>query len=189
MGSDFVWLKRLIDFAPALIVCIIAGMNPISAPSISLEGQNMWLLRSLPATDRDIFRSKQLMQLILVLPLSLAAAAVLTALTGAGAWVYVTNLLTVASFVFFMTALGLMLGLIKPNLTWTNEAEAVKQGLPVSITLLAGMALPPVMGLLVFLLRKVFDVTPYLWLIPTAGAILVNGWIFKKGGRRLNELS
>ena len=84
---------------------------------------------------------------------------------------------------------GLMLGLIKPNLTWTNEAEAVKQGLPVSITLLAGMALPPVMGLLVFLLRKVFDVTPYLWLIPTAGAILVNGWIFKKGGRRLNELS
>lgn len=189
MGSDFVWLKRLIDFAPALIVCIIAGMNPISAPSISLEGQNMWLLRSLPATDRDIFLSKQLMQLILVLPLSLAAAAVLTALTGAGAWVYVTNLLTVAGFVFFMTALGLMLGLIKPNLTWTNEAEAVKQGLPVSITLLAGMALPPVMGLLVFLLRKVFDVTPYLWLIPTAGAILVNGWIFKKGGRRLSELS
>ena len=189
LGSDYNWLKRLIDFAPALIVCFITSTNPISAPSISLEGQNMWILRSLPAAEKDIFLTKQALQLILVLPLALAATVITTAPTGAGAGMYVINLLTVASFVFFMTALGLALGVARPNLTWTNETEAVKQGLPVSITLLGCMVLPLLLGFLVYLLRKAFDVTPYLWLIPAVGAIVLNHWIFTKGIVKLRELS
>ena len=187
-GSGYEWIKSMIALAPALIVCMIAAMCPISAPSVSIEGQNMWILRMLPARDRDVFISKQAVQLLLTLPVAILAVLLLTSLTKAGAVDYITNVLLVLSFVCMQSALGLMLGLQKPNLNWVNETQPVKQGLPVSITLLSGMVLPLLLGLVTYLLRNVFFIGPYLWIVPALGALLINRWIFKKGGARLSEL-
>ncbi len=187
-SSGFDWVITLIRFAPALLVCFLASTCPISAPSVSVEGQNLWILRMLPAREKDLFFSKQALHLILVLPVSVAAVLLLTAFTQGTAVHYIANTLLAVSFVFFDTALGLMLGLKKPNLNWTNETQAVKQGLAVGMTLLGGMAVPLGMGLIVYFLRNVCDVTPYLW-IPTAlAALLLNRWIFTRGGERWREL-
>ena len=188
LDDSFAWVRKLIAFAPAILVCFLVGMSPISAPSISIEGQNMWILRMLPVRDRDIFLSKQALQLVLELPVTLAATLILTSLTDAGALIYVTNTLTVLCFVLLQTALGLTMALKKPMLNWTNETQAVKQGLAVSITLLAGMLIPLVMGFGSYLLRKVFDITPLFWILLAACALLLNRWIFTKGGSKLAEL-
>ena len=188
LGPDYAHLRDLIVFAPALLVGLISSMNPISAPSISIEGPSMWLLRSLPARDKEIFVSKQALHLILALPPSLLAAAVMNLIVRASALKFVTNLLFVAACVFLLSAAGLALSLIKPNLNWTNETEAVKTGLPVLITLLGGMALPIALGVACYFVGPYFDLTPWLWLLPAAGAALINCWIFKKGGKKLAEL-
>ena len=187
-GGDGVWYG-LICFAPAALPAFITCLNPISAPSISLEGHSIWILRSLPVDTKRVLTVKQLMHLILCLPLALIATAMLCALIDAPALAYVTNLLFTVFSGLFISALGLTLGLKKPNLDWTNEAVPVKQGMAVAITLFAGMALPIVTGLLAFLLRNIFDVTPFLWLLPAVGALLLNRWIYTRGVEKFEELN
>ena len=44
-----------------LILCALASMNDMSAPSVSLEGKNLWLIQSLPITPWQVLRAKLLL--------------------------------------------------------------------------------------------------------------------------------
>lgn len=50
-----------------IAVCAAASMNDLTAPSISLEGKNLWIVRSLPVTSWQILRAKLRMHVILTL--------------------------------------------------------------------------------------------------------------------------
>mgnify|MGYP006900171098 CR=1 FL=1 len=50
------------------MVCTIAAMNFITAPSVSLEGGTLWLLQSLPVAPQQVLRVKVELQLLLTLP-------------------------------------------------------------------------------------------------------------------------
>ena len=56
------------DALPVLLcaaVCLLASGNDMTAPSVSLEGKTLWLLRSLPVTPWQTLRAKLSMQLLL----------------------------------------------------------------------------------------------------------------------------
>ncbi len=42
-------------------LCALASMNDMSAPSVSLEGKNLWLIQSLPITPWQVLRAKLLL--------------------------------------------------------------------------------------------------------------------------------
>ena len=42
----------------AAAVCLVSTMNDMTAPSVSLEGKTLWILRSMPVTTQQIFRAK-----------------------------------------------------------------------------------------------------------------------------------
>ena len=121
-----------------VMLCGLASMNFMTAPSVSLEGKNLWLLHSLPVEPWKIFRAKIGMQLLLTgLPLLLCV--ICTAV------VYPLNpmqllmmLLFAGSYVLLMALFGLFLGVKMPILTWTNEIVPIKQGGAVVITLFGG---------------------------------------------------
>ena len=48
-----------------VVLCGLASMNFMTAPSVSLEGKSLWLLQSLPVEPWRIFRAKIRMQLLL----------------------------------------------------------------------------------------------------------------------------
>ena len=181
-------IYRLICAAPGLIMALFGAMCPISAPSISLEGQSMWLLRSLPVSAKRVLSAKQAFHLAFVLPLSLIATAVLSALIGLEAGDWAANLIFVAAYQLAISALGLVLGLKRPSFDWTDESVPVKRGMAISITLLAGMALPSVMAIAVLLLGGKFDLTPYLWIVPLAIALWLNALLYRWGIRRFEEI-
>ncbi len=121
-----------------VVLCSLASMNLMAAPSISLEGKSLWILQMLPVDPRRIFRAKIIMQLILTgVPLCLCIVCIVV--------VYHFDLLQLlmlvlfeGSYVLFMTLLGLFLGVKMPILTWTNEIVVIKQGASVVITLFGG---------------------------------------------------
>ena len=121
-----------------VVLCGLASMNFMTAPSISLEGKSLWLLQSLPVEPWRIFRAKIRMQLLLTgLPLLLCI--VCTAAVYPMQWIQLLMLLLFAgSYVLFMALAGLFLGVRMPTLTWTNEIMPIKQGAPVMITLFGG---------------------------------------------------
>ena len=121
-----------------VVLCGLASMNFMTAPSVSLEGKSIWLLQSLPVEPWRIFRAKISMQLLLTgLPLLLCVMC-----TEAVYSMYSLQLLMIflfgGSYVLLMALVGLFLGVKMPTLTWTNEIMPIKQGGAVIITLLCG---------------------------------------------------
>ena len=121
-----------------VVLCGLASMNFVTAPSVSLEGKSLWLMQSLQVEPWQIFQAKIRMQLLLTgLPLLLFIVCT--------AAVYPLHLLQVlmillfsGSYALLMALVGLSLGVKMPTLTWTNEIMPIKQGAPVVITLFGG---------------------------------------------------
>ena len=120
------------------VACLLASMNDMAAPSVSLEGKSLWVLQSLPVSAWEVLKAKLKMQLVCTgipmlvflacaLPV-LGLSPVLSLLTAAG------SLLAVLLLALF----GLTMGLKMPNLHWTSEITPVKQGGSVALALLGG---------------------------------------------------
>lgn len=120
------------------VVCMLASMNDMTSPSVSLEGKSLWLVQSLPVTPWQVLRAKLSMQMILTgIPVLFCTACI--------AFIYPLTplelLLTVLVpmlFVLFSALFGLFLGLKMPNLNWTSEITPIKQSAGVMIALFSG---------------------------------------------------
>ena len=170
---------------------MIVSMNDISAPSVSLEGKNLWLVQVLPVSGWQVLKAKLKLHLLLTLPP--AAVLTISALIVFQPDVEYMILipLTVVAFIVTMALFGLFMNLKAPNLNWTNEAVPIKQSLSVTAALFGGWVLIIGFGALYFAL--VSFVTSFIYLIcvcailVTVSALLLV-WMKKKGIKILAAL-
>ena len=123
----------------AALLCGLASMNLMAAPSVSLEGKNLWLVQSLPVTPWQVLRAKLLLQIIVT-----AVPMTLCIVCGAAVYAFppaeiLTAALLALSYVLMMALFDLFLGVRNPITTWTNEILPIKQSAPVMIALFGGM--------------------------------------------------
>lgn len=176
----------------ATVVLLMAAMNYITAPSVSLEGNRMWIVRSLPIKATELFRAKiELHLAITLLPALFATSALVYALRP-GAFVSVMMFVTVGAFVFFTACLGLALNLLKPSLEWKSEIYAVKSGVAVFIATMGNMFLVLVLGALYLFLSKYMSDGYYLIALAVlfaGGSAALVKWIGGRGVKRFEALS
>ncbi len=139
-------LYNIIPGALFAITALLITTNPIAAPSVSLEGNTMWLIHSLPVWSGEVIKAKMKVHIILnMLP------AVVLPLTGCivfGADIPSTLVLLILSVAFniFTAEFCMIAGLKHANLNWTNEAMVVKQGAHMLIALFGGWLISFVTG-------------------------------------------
>lgn len=167
-------------------LCAMISMNDITAPSISLEGKNLWILQSLPIRPWQVLRAKLGVQLLITM-----APALICSLCGvliskdsvpAKALAVVLSLL----FVLFSGLLGLVLNLKMPNLTWTSEIGPIKQSAPVAITLFSGWVYALALVVLYMAVGYRIGTVVYLLIftgLTLAGDIVMYLWLKKEGCR------
>jgi ABC-2 type transport system permease protein len=129
-------MKSAAPFALALFACLSAT----TPASISMEGNKLWQLKALPVKTRDLFRSKCLVSITVMAPAIVVAATVLNFVLKADALTAVLMYAVPLVYTVFIARVGLYVNLCVPKLDWQNEAEVVKQGASVMVTLLIGMA-------------------------------------------------
>ena len=171
-------------------VCTVAAMNDMATPSVSLEGKNLWLAQSLPLTPWQVLRAKLKVQLALTaIPalVPLVCMAFVLPLTPALPLIFVTAL----SYIAFSACLGLTLGVMRANLTWTNELAPIKQSLAVTIAMFGGWAYALLLAGLYLLLGWRIGAAVYLALVSAAtiaAALALLKWLKTKGAQRLAAL-
>ena len=120
------------------VACLLASMNDMAAPSVSLEGKSLWVLQSLPVSPWEVLKAKLKMQLVFTgIPMLVFLACALPVLGLSPA----LSLLAAAGSllsVLLLALFGLTMGLKMPNLHWTSEITPVKQGGSVALALLGG---------------------------------------------------
>ena len=124
-------------------------MMTVTSSSISAEGKNWWIIKSLPIAYTDVLNAKLLFNLIVFAPFYLLAEIVIQFTAGIGLMQRLWLLLVPLLYIVFSVVLGLFLNLRFPKFRWENEAEFVKQSAAVGLGILGVFAaLLPTAGLL-----------------------------------------
>lgn len=127
------------NFAPfALAFCSVLSCT--TACSISLEGKNLWIIKSSPIKAHTLFMSKLAVNLTVVLPCLFVSSALL-AYTLQTTWLQTFLLFALpTAYTFWSALLGLMINLKFPSFNWASETMVIKQSVPAVLAPLAGFA-------------------------------------------------
>lgn len=145
-----VMLDFLRPWVPILIWAMLsftATTACISTPSVSLEGKNIWIMKSMPISSRDILMGKLRLHCRLTVPVSVLAALVLTVTYGCAGPEILLVTISAGLFPLFIGLLGLWAGLQWAKLDYINEAYPCKQSVSVIVAMFGGMGVPLVLGI------------------------------------------
>ncbi len=196
-GTDLIApLAPFVEKEPLLLIALaalftIVATNDISAPSVSLEGKNLWLLQVMPVPAWRVLRAKLRLHLAITAPpAAFLTVCILIVLRPDVVWGLLISAL-VAAFLLLTAAFGLVMNLLFPNLDWTNEVVPIKQSMSVTVVLFGGWGMVAALGGLWYLTRKLL--TPIVFssltlvLLILAVALLYL-WLCKRGTRRFAAL-
>lgn len=191
MFLSVAFMQKYIPLLAAGAVCLLAAMNDITAPSVSLEGKSLWLVRAFPVSGKQVLMAKLNLHLLLTL---LPAAPLIVAVE----WVIkpatvfaILIPIVVALFVLLMAELGLAINLKMPNLDWSSEIVPIKQSMGVMLALFGGWAIVVALIGLYVLLESIFSLVAYF--VLACGLLLIFccillHWLLTKGAGIFNTL-
>ncbi len=123
----------------------------IAAPSISLEGKYLWVLREAPVDEGALVWIKVGFQLMLSLPCTLIAGMCIVIAVGLPLWQGAVLLLAMTLFACGHAVFGMLMGLCFPKLDAVNETVIIKQSLATTLGIFVPMAALLLCGLLYWL--------------------------------------
>ena len=184
--------EAFLPLALGAIVCMATCMNNSTAPSVSMEGRQIWVLQTLPVAPREIFKAKRRLQLIMTLPFAWLLTVVCIFIFPMDQSCQVLLLLMVSAFCTFMASLGLTLNLKLPRLDWVTEQQPVKQGMAVAIALFGGWILGTAIAVSGWFLLKIIPcwaiLAGFTLLLIAANTLLIR-WMNAKGAEIFAYLS
>ncbi len=151
-ADDFKGFTSGIICAIPFFASALLSMTCTSSVSLSLEGKNIWIARSLPLEPKTILQSKILFDLLLGIPLSLLCGILLLiSIKPVNFFEAVWYLVTPVAFALLSSVWGMFLNVKLPNYEWENEMIIIKQSAASAFSIFGGMILGIVVGIVVLL--------------------------------------
>ena len=122
-------------------ICMLVSTDDIAAPSVSLEGKNLWIVQTLPVDMREVLLAKERMAVLLNVAAIMPTTIILGIVFGIPANQIVMMLAFVILFACVMTDAALILDISHLNLNWTEEVAVIKSGVSVAVALFGGWIL------------------------------------------------
>jgi ABC-2 type transport system permease protein len=165
-----------------LVLGVLSSLNFISAPSISLEGKNLWIAQSSPVTGGAVLLSKAYAHMIVCLPSIVFAAVVLNAVLEISTAMRALMLIAPALLTVFNALLGVVVNLRFPRFDWISETTAIKQGVSTLVVMFGNLAIVASTAILYgFVLKDTITVELYIALFSLLIAAASTGlYIFLK---------
>ncbi len=188
-------MMDLLQFIPLIIICFGVGICCTTGSSISLEGKNLWILKSSPIRAIDIFKGKIGVNLVISIP----SIILCTVLFWVGLDLTLINVvwtLVIPTLLAVLVAVsGIIINLYFPKLDWKNETQVVKQSLSSMMSMFMGVILVAIVIGICYLSIKYLHVTNIyaylggitaLLVVLDAAAIII---LKTKGEKLFNKLS
>jgi ABC-2 type transport system permease protein len=191
---EFITIPEFADYIPLLaaaVICLLTTMNDMAAPSVSLEGKNLWIAQSLPVSGRQVLRAKLMLQLLLSWIPAIPLVIVLEWLMRPQLFCAVLLPVLALLFSLLMAEIGLSSNLKMPNFHWTSEIMPIKQSLPVAEALFGGWLIIAVFAGIYMLLQNVITVNAFLAMLCAVCFIAagwLHHWLMTKGARIFETL-
>ncbi len=122
------------------IISFCVMMCCTTSSSMSIEGKNLWIIKSLPVEPKTIYLAKIYVNLTVLSP-ALIDAVILGIALKAGVLITVLMVIITAVCSVFISLLGLLINLLLPNFNWSNEAVVIKQSAAATITIFSSLGI------------------------------------------------
>ncbi len=148
-------ISGVVEKALPIVIGAMGAIMPTTSASISMEGKQWWIAKTIPVKSKNIFDSKIILNLTIAFPCYIIAVifsilAVKPNFMG-GVWI----VLIPAVYILFSAVAGITVNLALPVMKWDNETQVVKQSASGIVTMLVSFIslLLPVIAL--FTLKNV----------------------------------
>ncbi|MGI6153617.1 MAG: hypothetical protein ACOYJB_07290 [Christensenellaceae bacterium] len=165
--------------------CIV--MCCTTAASVSIEGKQLWITKSLPVSTKDILKAKLRVNLQLLLPAVLISSTLLAVALKMPPLDTLMLYVLPLAYAFYTALFGLFLNLRYPKFDWDSEIRIIKQGTPIMVVILVGMAISLGPMVLTFFAGKVVSYVMAAVLIVIS--ILLYRSIATKGVKTFDSFS
>ena len=128
-------IHKVLPFVLAMPLCMMST----SACTISMEGKTFWQLQVLPVKAKDIYNAKLLWNLAVAAPFYLISVVLMLIGAKPALSDVLHYFLIPLVLLAYCIVLGLACNLWFPKLNWDNEAQVVKQGAAVLVSMLGGV--------------------------------------------------
>jgi ABC-2 type transport system permease protein len=122
------------------------AMTYTPAISLSLEGKNFWIVKSLPLKPKTIMYSKILFNLILAIPVGLLSVIMFGISLSLPLLNQVIMMVLVVVFACVISAFDAMVNLLIPKFNFVNDVEVIKQSAGALIAIFGGFAIMAING-------------------------------------------
>lgn len=119
------------------ITLFCAVLTNTSCVSISLEGKNLWILKSSPIKEMDIFKSKILLNLLLNVPISVICFMILSLRLNFSIKSTLLAIIAIILICVFSAVLGIIINLLYPKLDFTSDVVVVKRSASVMLSMIS----------------------------------------------------
>ncbi len=172
MYMEMPYVAELMPLNALLVLAFGIGISCTTTSSISLEGKNLWIIKSLPIKEKDIFKGKILLNILITLPLGIIANAIFFIGLKFSFIDLLWNLAFTIVFSLLTSIVGLVINLYLPKLDWASPTVVVKQSAAVMIEMLftfAAIGLP--IG--AFILFEITNITMFLSILLVIFVLLL----------------
>lgn len=145
--SDFITLlaEDLLLPSETIANCAIAllmltlSTTIISACALSVEGKQLWILKTMPVDARTVLLSKALMQFVISFPTTFVASLLLIIVISPSPIFWAVYIIAPQIANLLFSLFGILINVLLPKFDYENEAQAVKQSLATLIYMMSAM--------------------------------------------------
>lgn len=125
----------------AAMVNFFGSITLTTPPSVSIEGKRIWISKTLPISTKYLLDAKIIVSVLIFQPISILCCIVMAIVLKTGFVSCLLMILLTCVFQLLCSLTGLLFGLIYVRLDWTNEAQVVKSGMAMFLTLVVNFVL------------------------------------------------
>lgn len=138
----------IVKSAACYVIAAMVCMTNTSSISLALEGKNIWLIRSLPISPKQLYDSYLLTNLTFTIPTSIICSVLFSIALKTSFIETALMILTPLTFSIFTTVAGIFIGNRMAYFDWQDETQLIKQSLMSVIGMLGGMVLIIICGVI-----------------------------------------
>lgn len=132
-------IHRIIyNMIPFIISAFIATTCTTSV-AMSLEGKNIWILKTVPVNSKVIYDSKILVNLTLCIPVSIVCSSIIIAILKPDLWSSILIIITPIVYSVFTAVWGVFINNRFYSYDWESETQVVKQSISVLLGIIGSI--------------------------------------------------
>lgn len=183
--ADIMTYLQLEDFAALPMELVVMGLSAFclgmvytSAVSLSLEGKQLWIVKSLPIPPLELMKAKIFFNILLQLPIGLLSIGLFTIAFEFTFEIVLALLLFTIVFSFLTSLLYALVNLYLPKFNFINETEVVKGSSSAMVAILGTMAVLVIIVFSMIGLINLLSIPASIFVVTTVMLLLtILSWV------------